>query len=440
MKFHLALLLCLVGHHVPSHSQAHAARNTTPDAPWEKIATGQWTGSTAADKGLDLAKGVATLNLDKKSVEGYWVRLSGRTPAATPDFSVWFHVFDQSNRPLYRPLPTACSVEGGRKTCSNAAFILPGGDRIRAAFYSGTWTGVVEPGDLELALTTQASEDSVKRYASLTRLIKSRFYRARDVDWESAISAGALALRAPADIDPLPQAIAILVGMLPGNSHSSVYSTMEIEPGANADSVPLALPACVSLQPGVWKIDMPPTPNNARGDARYLAAAHQCTQHRGVRHWIVNMTANGGGDSALQFGALAPLFGLGPQMVFKNSGHSTFPLVLKKRSVEVGGVPRHIWQRALPTFRGKVTFVVGPGCASACESLAIAAKGRFKMVGQKTAGLTTANESFRINEKVSLQLTVGVMTTMAGVVFPSVEPDVTLDDALIQKMLNHGAI
>ena len=438
MKLSSPQFLFLTLIHIYGFAQTRAVIKPIADDQWEKIPDGQWIGDAKTKTTFDLAGGVATLALPGETVEGHWVRLSGRASAKTPDFNVWFHVFDKHDRPLYRPVPTICTVDGSTKICTNFAFIAKGGAKNRAAFYSYSGEGIVEPGPVEVARMALARPDAVKRYTALTQQIKTNYYRSHEVEWDAAIAAGELALKAPADVDPVPQAIAILVAKLPGNSHSKIYSTATTGPVQKGHQPPFVLPTCRLLRRGIWKIDIPQTTNDDQGDAQYLSAAHQCMKQKGVRHWIVNMTENAGGDTALQFGALAPLFGQGPQMMFANADKSQFAVALRKSSVEVGGKTRMAWKRPVPDFQGKATFVVGPGCASACESLAIAAKGRFPIVGQKTAGLTTANESLVINPDLALQLTVGTMTSTAGVFYKSIEPDTTLDDTSIQKVLSRG--
>jgi C-terminal processing protease CtpA/Prc len=72
--------------------------------------------------------------------------------------------------------------------------------------------------------------------------------------------------------------------------------------------------------------------------------------------------------------------------------------------------------------------------------VAIAVKGRFKTVGQATAGLTTANETLTINAKYSLALTSGLMTDLQGRHFPTVTPDMELDDDSLKGVLNNGRL
>jgi C-terminal processing protease CtpA/Prc len=110
-------------------------------------------------------------------------------------------------------------------------------------------------------------------------------------------------------------------------------------------------------------------------------------------------------------------------------------LTLASNNVSVGGQVSQRWHTRPSRLSGSATFVLSAGCVSACESVAIAVKERFRTVGQATGGLTTSNDIVRLNRNTLMGLTMGWQTDVTGHYSERITPDELLDDAQLAAML-----
>lgn len=409
---------------------------TEASADWQQLDLGEWHGIASNGGAFDLEQDIVKQDLPLKTVEGQWLRASASTKASSPDFFVWFHVFDKADRPLTSILPTRCVIQGERKVCTNVAWIKPGGARVRVSFYSGFLPVLVEPGIVEIAKHTVRTSANETRFVDISQKISQLYYRGKEVDWKSVTAASATLLTAPSDIDPLPYAVSHLKDQLPGNYHSKIYRNVLL-PIKSTDTPP-EMPKCAKINGTTWRFDLPGSPAKAAAYPEFIVKAHQCFAKVKPRRWLINLTENMGGDSRLLFAALAPIFGKGPQMGFRNSEGKTFVVSLDAHAVLHDQEVMMRWKKAVPTYKGKVEFVMGASCASSCEAIAMATKGRFQLLGESSAGYTTANEAVPVSEEYSLALTSGYMVDLQGHTFTEIKPDVVLDEPKIKSLLEHG--
>lgn len=399
---------------------------------WREVPHERWQGKVAGPDGIDLSDGLVHTPIEKDLVEGTWLRTSASAPANAADFNVWIHVFDADGRPLALPLPTSCRIAESRKVCANSTWVQPGGTKVRVSFYPGQQPTIITPGLIEQSQSSRVQPDAERRFAALIEDLKRLYYRSKEVDWDRLAGYAARSLRAPSDVDPLPTAISLLISKLPGNTHSFVFRPDGLS-GGNA-----ALPECAQLTPDVWRLDLPGTPHDQASAQSYMDRAHKCLSTPNARAWLINLTDNFGGNVFLQFAALAPLLGSGPQMQFTNADGDAVVLHIDGQSVKLGAKTMFSWSSTWSASGKKVAFVLGPGCGSSCEAVAIAVKGRFKTLGQPTTGLATANETLPINDDYALALTAGFMADLRGTHFHTVPPDVELDNESMQRLLKDG--
>lgn len=418
------LLLCLLA--VTFASPVNAAETT-----WTPIKISAWKGKQDGPGRYDLSAGLVETDIEIAPMDGKWIRISAITNADAANVMAWVTVFDGANKVLSRNLPTMCTITGNRKLCQNVAWVKPGGVRLRLGYYANFEAVTVEPGAIEWAEGRDPTPATVARYAKLRKHIASAYYRSAEFDWTGMSPEEQAALRAPEGVDPIPHAVQRLITRLPGNAHTSIYAS-GIK--ANAPSA-LVLPTCERLGEGTWKLNVPGTPARRADSQRYLRAAHGCLANGTNDKWLVNLTEHMGGDAQLTIAALAPILGTGKLMMYKNPAGNEFMVALTPRSVTNAGRTEWRWKAPIPTLTGPVTFVWSGGCASACEALAIAVKGRFKSVGQPTAGFTTANESIVLNKRLMLALTEGIMADSSGRAHEKVIPDLQLDEEQIGTLL-----
>lgn len=150
---------------------------------------------------------------------------------------------------------------------------------------------------------------------------------------------------------------------------------------------------------------------------RYVSMANACilaAPSDGT--WIFDLRGNTGGNEEILLASAAPALSAGPLYAWVNGKGVVQKVDLTPRGKRTAGT---IWkERALQLehFRGKVVLWADSSCASSCEMLIAASQVRAHgiFVGEPTAGLTTANESYRVNRELTLQLTAGSMLDADG--------------------------
>jgi C-terminal processing protease CtpA/Prc len=257
------------------------------------------------------------------------------------------------------------------------------------------------------------------------------------VNWEKLISWVTPALAAPGDLDPLPYMFSLMAKELPSGGHTYVYNTASSASPTEENSV--EFPKCTNRRNHEVLLTLPETPSNKRDENDYIRAAHRCFRQPNVNHWIIDLRQNSGGDAALQVAALTPLIGLGTSLQYLNNKGNYIAVRITPKGVFNSHLLQYAFHRK-PIFipqSAKVTVLLGSGCASACEALAIAltAKQNIQSMGQATAGFATGNEILKINDNFNLALTSGYMTDRDGkVIYPRITPDILASDEIINKI------
>lgn len=401
------------------------------DIGWTRIDVPTWKGKGAGDGHYDLSDGLVQADIPLGPMEGKWIRITGTAPASAANFSAWVTVFNAANKVISRNLPTACRILGKQKRCENVAWVKPGGARLRLSYYSDFEPVIVEPGLIEWTEGSSPASATLVRYAKVRKHIKENYYLSSEVDWAPMHPEELASLRAPAGVDPIPYAVQELVAKLPGNKHTGIVANAL---AASAPD-PLVLPSCERLEDATWKLNVPSTPGRHTDHQRYLRAAHACLARAPGQRWLVNLTEHGGGNANLTLAALAPVLGAGDLLSYTAPSGARFVVRLTADRVTLAGKTVQRLGPRTPAVTGPVTFVIGNACASACEALAIAVKGRFKIVGQRTAGFTTANSSVHLNTHLTLALTEGTMVDRSGKPVEFVEPDEVLDEKQTAALL-----
>lgn len=423
----------LVAFALSSLARAHAATDVPVEA-WHAIAAPRWEGIAAGPGRYELGGDVVRAFLDPARYAGGWLRARASASADMPDFNVWITGLDEKMMVRQRSLPSTCRVADGRKTCSNVSWIAPGSPRLAVTFWSGG-NGALDPGPIESARGGDIAPANERRWRELADAIQDLYLDGDAVDWPRVRDASHALLAAPPDIDPLPAAIAALIRSLPDNRHMAIVR----RPGTGSPGDAAPLPTCTAGSDGAWVLALPGTPRDADAHARYRASAHACLATPGVRHWRVDLTQDNGGDARLQLAALQPILGTGPQLKFRDAHGALVVVALQPTAVTVGGVVQDRWATPQPPVHADVTFVIGPGCASACEEVALAARGRFRLVGQPTAGLTSVNEPREINDALMVQITSAKAVDLQDRAFERIEPDEPLAAWAVAALLRPPA-
>ncbi|MGB8190362.1 MAG: S41 family peptidase [Chitinophagaceae bacterium] len=148
---------------------------------------------------------------------------------------------------------------------------------------------------------------------------------------------------------------------------------------------------------------------------------------QGVTKWIIDLRNNTGGNCWPMLAGLGPLLGNGVHGYFV-SADEKIPF-----SYQDGAVMQSRHTRCtvsnpykLITTPRSIVVLTGPNTASAGEIVAIAFKGRknVQLYGEPTAGLTTANATYKLSDGSLLVLTVCKEADRHGNIFEGrIQPD-----------------
>lgn len=155
---------------------------------------------------------------------------------------------------------------------------------------------------------------------------------------------------------------------------------------------------------------------------------------RGISRWIIDLRKNSGGNCWPMLTGIGPLLGDGICGYFVASGER-IPIGYRDGGAFQG---RHIRCRVsnkgyhTQSDRKSIVVLTGRKTVSAGEIVALAFKGRALtcLIGESTAGLTTANATYALSDKSMLVLTVCQEADHTGRICEgSIQPDKFIDAA-----------
>jgi carboxyl-terminal processing protease len=149
---------------------------------------------------------------------------------------------------------------------------------------------------------------------------------------------------------------------------------------------------------------------------------------RNITRWIIDLRKNSGGNCWPMLAGIGPLLGDGVYGYFV-SGDQRVPISYRDGSAFRG---RHVVCRVsnggyrTRSDRKSIVVLTGRRTVSAGEIVALAFKGRAQtcLIGEPTAGLTTANSTYELSDKSLLVLTVCQEADhMGNICRGSIQPD-----------------
>ena len=377
--------------------------------------------------------GTAIAHADATPARMQRVVLSGelRTTAAVGGASLWVRI-DAGKRMLLLDNGTQNAIRGDADWTARSialpvpsdatdvvfgALLLPGGGSVEVRHMRLT---VASLSDVPIAPAANKFLDEA------ISVVRKNALRAKDVDWaarEPEIHAFAAGAQQLSDVYP---AIRYLLGLL-GDGHSFFQPPVQTKAYA-AGGAENPKPE-LRTQNGVAYISIPgyagTDPTAARAYALYMFKALQEAAPAARCGWIIDLRTNGGGNMYPMLNGLEPFLGDGTLGFFvapsrkdpwrAPSAVSPSPILMPLRSA---------W----------VAVITGPHTASSGEIVAIAFRDRpnTRSFGHATAGLSTANNGFRLSDGSSLVLTVAVDADRTGRVYGGkIEPDETVDDPAV---------
>ncbi|HEY0679271.1 MAG TPA: S41 family peptidase [Chitinophagaceae bacterium] len=155
---------------------------------------------------------------------------------------------------------------------------------------------------------------------------------------------------------------------------------------------------------------------------------------KGINKWIIDLRNNTGGNCWPMLAGLGPLLGDGIHGYFVSSDEK-IPFSYQQGNMMQGKYSRCTVNNPYTMSGSKRTIVVltGPNTASAGEIVALAFKGKDNvyLFGQPTAGLTTANATYKLSDGSVLVLTVCKEADRNGNIYEGkIQPDKMISPAI----------
>lgn len=263
------------------------------------------------------------------------------------------------------------------------------------------------------------NQQSAYLAAAIDQARRTAMHSAR-LDWPLLEKqAGFLARNAvtPEDVHPALEFVAASLE----DGHSRLIPRSAVRAAA-ANPAP-ELPTVNDLD-GFGYIALPslPAADREMGE-RYVASAwRQMADVKPSRGWILDLRANGGGNSHPMLMAMAPFLGNAELAQFIIGGTRT-PYRLAEHGLQE---LRTRYPYPGDHLQDRVVVLVGRGTLSSGELVAIAFKGRTNtcIAGDKTGGLATVVRAYELSDGSTFAITAGMMADRMGRTYPDgVEPD-----------------
>lgn len=263
-------------------------------------------------------------------------------------------------------------------------------------------------------------EVSVREYVDEAIAGLDEGYYADSPEWDAAV---AEALPDLYSADTIPDTYRLLSDLtkVAGGAHSFFSTPADVaawEQPYPSDRVPVPT---VSYDGSVATVVVPgfSSANPSEID-RYLEAAAEIFTSQRARSscgWVIDVSANTGGDLRVMLVALSPLLDDGVVEIFRERDGSMSDVVVGANSVSWG---EEVWG-TLPAEPTKLAMrpigIVQSGAtASAGESVIVAFTGQegVKTVGSATGGFTTVNDGFELPDGAEVTLSFALMGDREG--------------------------
>lgn len=378
--------------------------------------------------------GTAAAHADATPARMQRVTLSGelRTTAVVGGASLWVRV-DRDKKMLLLDNGADKTIRGDADWTSRSITLPVPPDATEVVFgvLLMPGGGSVEVRHLRLTVaplpSVPASPAATKLLDEAISVVRKNALHAKDVDWaarEPEIRAFAAGAQKPSDVY---NAIEYVLALL-NDGHSFFSPPAQTKAYASGGAENPA--AEVRAANGIGTIVVPTyaglDPSAARAYAAHMFDALQQAAPAARCGWIVDLRTNGGGNMHPMLNGLEPLLG-------KETLGSFVTASGKKE--EWGAIGPATPPRDLMKLgSASVAVITGPHTASSGEIVAIAFRGRphTRSFGQPTAGLTTANDIFKLSDGSSLVLTISVDADRTGHVYGGkLDPDAVVDDATV---------
>ena len=281
------------------------------------------------------------------------------------------------------------------------------------------------------------SEEARTYFDTAVTILRTHHLDRASVDWEKAVpEAEALIVEAKTRRDTYPAIKALLEAI--GNRHSHFLTPERVPARREADGAEggIASPLpdvpipSVSIDDRVGMVRLPNffgTPEEAEAYETVVREGLSEVAAEASCGWLVDLSANPGGNMWPMLNAIDPIIGTGPFGWFV-TGEGEVPWGRTDSGriewrIQSGTTSNTI----LPNADGRIAVVIGPETMSSGEMVAAALTGseRFRRFGQPTGNYSTANQPFPMSDGAWLVVTVSTVRDRSGAMIDgAIEPDV----------------
>ncbi len=158
-----------------------------------------------------------------------------------------------------------------------------------------------------------------------------------------------------------------------------------------------------------------------------------------IKTWVIDLRQNTGGNCWPMLAGIGPLLGEGVCGYFVRN-HEKVPFSYSNGTAFQGKHPRCTLNKPAYTLRSipqKIIVLTGPRTSSSGEIIALAFKGKaeVQLIGEPTAGLTTANATYNLSNNAMLVLSVCQEADRNGTICEGrIRPDIWIDRKLPQSL------
>jgi carboxyl-terminal processing protease len=264
-------------------------------------------------------------------------------------------------------------------------------------------------------------------------LIADNAYYWRRVDWPTVRAEAFRRAAGAVSFGDTYDAISYAIGQL-GDRHS-VLETPGDSRAEVPDPIPLGLPEAVPLAGRMARLRLPPIagPTTTPEFRRYVEAAERAVRSQpDACGWMVDLRDNNGGNMLAMLSAVGPMLGEGDAIRIRNGRGITQRFSYKDGEIRFDGklAPGRKNNVPLRSPLPPVALITDHVTASSAEFIVLAFRGRAdsRSFGEKTAGVPTANDQFRLPDGAIIRLTIAVGADRDGKLF---EGPITPDEEVV---------
>jgi len=244
-------------------------------------------------------------------------------------------------------------------------------------------------------------------------VIADNAYYWRRVGWPAVRAEAFRRAAGAANFSDTYDAISYAIGQL-GDRHSALETPGDSRAEVT-DPIPHGLPEVVPLAGRMARLRLPQIagPTTTPEFRRYVEAAEKAVRSQpDACGWMVDLRDNNGGNMRAMLSAVGPILGEGDAIRIRNGRGVTQRFAYKDGEIRFDGklAPGRKNTVPLRSPLPPVAVITDHVTASSAEFLLLAFRGRAdsRSFGEKTAGVPTANDQFRLPDGAIIRLTIAV--------------------------------